>query len=199
MLVRLPDPAAGAGPEGDFTQTYLSKQGTHSEPCRPGLSSPFPSFSCGFFGSGRCAGLEHPRTASIWRALVMSAAASALVMSLPCRSETLSMKLSRAWQAPRTSLWATPRSASSIGSPRRLPSPRPFTDAASFCSSAIGLGGSAAVTVTVNVADTEPGVSSASVAVQVTVVVPTGKVEPEAWSQLTGGAVLSSSVAVGAV
>src|SRR5260370_19805088 len=54
-------------------------------------------------------------------------------------------------------------------------------------------------TVTVNVLLTVLGLSSALVAVQVTVVVPSGKVEPEAGVQLTVGAVTSpaSSTAVG--
>ena len=47
-------------------------------------------------------------------------------------------------------------------------------------------------TVTVKLPETVPGVSSASVAEQVTVVVAMGNVEPEGWSQLGVGAVTSS-------
>src|SRR5216683_233987 len=54
-------------------------------------------------------------------------------------------------------------------------------------------------TVTVNVVDTVAGVSSASEAVQVTVVVPIAKVEPETGAQLTvaGGLSPDSSTAIG--
>src|SRR5229473_704356 len=55
-------------------------------------------------------------------------------------------------------------------------------------------------TVTVNVADTVAGLSSGLPAVQVTVVAPTGNVEPETGEQLAVAAALSpaSSTAVGA-
>ena len=54
-------------------------------------------------------------------------------------------------------------------------------------------------TVTVKVALTLLGVSSESLAVQVTVVGPIENVEPEAGAQVTVGAGLSSSTAVGGV
>src|SRR6266516_702418 len=57
---------------------------------------------------------------------------------------------------------------------------------------------SASITVMVSVVCTVEGVSSGSVAVQVTVVVPTGKVSPDAWSQVTATEP-SSSEAVGIV
>ena len=56
---------------------------------------------------------------------------------------------------------------------------------------------SVSITVTWNVAVTVLGVSSPSVVWHVTVVVPTGNSEPEPWSQVTEGAVASSSTAVG--
>src|SRR5581483_1112253 len=64
---------------------------------------------------------------------------------------------------------------------------------------ALEIARSASPTLTVNEADTLDGVSSGSVAVQVTVVVPTRNVEPEAWSHTTGGSGVSSSTAVGGV
>src|SRR5438105_389477 len=51
-------------------------------------------------------------------------------------------------------------------------------------------------TVTVKVDETELGVSSALVAVHVTVVVPSANVEPDGWSHVTAGSP-SSSEAVG--
>src|SRR5450759_3452920 len=58
---------------------------------------------------------------------------------------------------------------------------------------------SVSLTVTVKVALTVLGVSSALVAVQVTVVVPMAKVEPEAGVQLTVAVSPASSTAVGVV
>src|SRR5579862_3762846 len=148
------------------------------------------------------AGAEQPRTASMWRAPVTSAAARALVISLSCTSVTASMNVSSARQAPRASPCATSRSACSMGLARSLPCLVPFTAPSSSCRRVTGLGGGGSAggsaTVTVKVADTDDGVSSVSVAVQVTVVVPSGNTEPGAWSQATV-AVASSSVAVGGV
>ena len=78
---------------------------------------------------------------------------------------------------------------------RLLPGPTPLTSFARFASWS-----AAPATVTVKLAETVLGVSSASVAVQVTVVVPIANVEPDGVSQLTVAAVGSSgSVAVGGV
>jgi hypothetical protein len=52
-------------------------------------------------------------------------------------------------------------------------------------------------TVTVNLVTTDEGESSLSLAVHVTVLVPTGKMEPDAVSQLTVRVSVPSSVAVG--
>jgi hypothetical protein len=60
-------------------------------------------------------------------------------------------------------------------------------------------GGEGGSTVTVNVALTGLLASSQSVAVQVTVVVPIGKTEPEAGAQLTAGVSPPSSLALGGV
>src|SRR5260370_2530535 len=67
-----------------------------------------------------------------------------------------------------------------------------LTDATAFRSTS---------TVTVNVADTVAGVSSALLAVQVTVVVPTANVDPDAGAQLTvaAGESPASSTALGEV
>ena len=54
-------------------------------------------------------------------------------------------------------------------------------------------------TVTLKLVETEDGVSSASVAVHVTFVVPIENVEPDGWSHVTDGVSLPSSVAVGGV
>lgn len=54
-------------------------------------------------------------------------------------------------------------------------------------------------TVAVNEPDAELGESSLSLVVQVTVVTPIGKVEPDGWSHGTVGTLASSSTARGAV
>jgi hypothetical protein len=64
---------------------------------------------------------------------------------------------------------------------------------------AVPIAKSASLTVTEKLECTGLLASSLSVAVQVTVVTPTGNVEPEAWSQTTVGVSPDSSVAVGAL